>query len=153
MAKMAILKEFNLRYPGFQNPPLTEPPTPSYTDAQIRNFLEWSEEYLCPNAWGSNFREAVMLLTAVKLSELTFGALNPPGSTSATMGAVASASVGGESVSYGYRGRNNVRSFDEWLLMYPPYGQSFLALRDSSMAGVAETRTGYGRLDRGNDGC
>jgi hypothetical protein len=114
--------------------------------------LKWAEEYLCPNTWGSNLREAVMLLCAVKLSEITFANMNPQG-TSATMGAVASASVGGESVSYGSRGRSNVRAFDEWLLMYPPFGQAFLALRDGSISGVAETRTGYGRLDRGESVC
>lgn len=94
-----------------------------------------------------------MLLAAVKLSETTFTSMNPAGSTSATMGPVASASVGGESVSYGNRGRTNVSAVDEWMLMYPPFGQAFLALRDSSISGVAETRTGYARLDRGGTGC
>lgn len=148
---MTLLEEFNLRYPEFQNPPVSEPPIPPATDEQIQYWIDWADGFLCPNQWGLNFRSAVLALAAVRLSEWLWGQMNGPG-TAGVMGSVAAASVGGESVSYGTRGQTNVRFSDEWLLSYPPYGSEYLFLRDSSILGAASTRTGF-RGDWLEKGC
>lgn len=139
---MALLEEFNFRWPNFKTPPVTEPPTPAATDEQIQYWLDWAENYLCPNQWGLNYREAVLLLAAVMLSS-QIRAQQDGAIGTGVMGPVASASVGGESVSYGTRGRTNVRFSDEWFLGYPPYGPEYLFLRDSTILGAAATRTGF----------
>lgn len=139
---MTLLEEFNLRYSEFQNPPVSEPPIPPVTDEQIQYWLDWASSWLCPNAWGLNYRSAVLALAAVRISEWLWGQMNGPG-TAGVMGPVAGASVGGESVSYGTRGRTSVHFTDEWFLSFPPYGNEYLFLRDSSILGAASTRTGY----------
>lgn len=139
---MTLLKEFNTRWPQFKNPPVTEPPTPAATDRQIQYWLTWAENWLCPKAWGRSYREATLLLAAVMLaSQIKAQQDGPVGA--GVMGPVASASVGGESVGYGNRGKTAVRFSDEWFLMFPPYGPEYLWLRDSTIIGATTTRTGY----------
>lgn len=140
---MTPLEEFNLRYPEFLvNPPVTEPPLPQLPQETVEYWLNWAADFLCPNQWGLNYRSAVLALAAVRISEWLWGQMNGPGSAG-VMGPVASASVGGESVGYGTRGKTAVRFTDEWFLSFPPYGAEYLFLRDSTILGAASTRTGY----------
>lgn len=139
---MALYDEFIIRYPEFLDPPVSDPPTPPVTPEQIQYWLDWAAEFLCPNAWGNAYKDAVMALAGVMLSDWVKSQMNGPGSASAS-GPVTSASVGGESVGYGFYNRNAVRYTDEWFLLHQPYGGFYLFLRDSSISGMTHTRTGF----------
>lgn len=139
---MTLLEEFNFLFPEFKNPPVTDPPVPPVEDERIQYWLTWAENWLCPNAWGSNFREAILLLAAIRLAmwqkAQQDGSIGTP-----VMGPVTAAAVGGESVGYSRRGNAYLSLTDEMLYQYPPYGPSFIALRESSISGIKTTFTGY----------
>lgn len=152
---MTLLEEFNLRYPEFLvNPPVSteDNPIPEIPEEVVQYWIDWAEDFLCPGQWGSNYRAAILALAAVRVSAWLQGQINGPG-TAGVMGPVASASVGGESVGYGVRGRTNISFTEEWLKNYPPYGDEYLFLRNSSILGAATTRTGYCGDWIGKKGC
>lgn len=134
---MTLVEEFNIRYPEMLAPPPGQPPA---TDAQIEYWISDAESFLCPVRWGLNYRRAVLAYAAAHLAQSLKQALNGP--SAGESGPVTSASVGGESVSYGSNSKFGQGSaVDDWMLLFPPYGPEYLMLRDSTMSGVEATRT------------
>lgn len=134
---MTLLEEFNLRYQEFMNPPPGQTPA---TAEQIEYWLAEAEDFLCPARWGKNYRRAVLAWAAAHLAAALKQGLNGP--SAGESGPVTSASVGGESVSYGSNSKFGTgTAIDDWMLLYPPYGPEYLMLRDSTMSGVQTTRT------------
>lgn len=134
---MTLLEEFKIRFPEFLNPP---PGQTAATEDQIIYWIEQAELFLCPSAWGKFYRMAVLTLAAAYLSMMLKQSMNGP--ASGESGPVASASVGGESVSYGINSKFGAgTSTDDWMWLVPPYGPAYLMLRDSVMSGVEMTRT------------
>ena len=134
---MTLQEEFTIRYPEFLAPPPGQPPA---TEAQIEYWLAEAEDFLCPARWGKNYRRAVLAWAAAHLAASLKQALNGP--SAGESGPVTGASVGGESVSYGFNSRFGQKgAVDDWMLLYPPYGPEYLMLRDSTMSGVETTRT------------
>jgi hypothetical protein len=134
---MTLLEEFSLRYPEFSTPPPGQLPA---TGQQVEYWIAQAELFLCPSRWGATYRPAVLAWAATHLAASLRQALNGP--VTGESGPVASASVGGESVSYSTGQRYGRRSAaEDWMLLYPPYGPEYLALRDSTLSGVESTRT------------
>lgn len=134
---MTLLEEFKIRYPEFLVPPPGQTPA---TDEQIEYWIAEAEDFLCPARWGKNYRRAVLAWAAAHLAQSLKQGLNGP--SAGESGPVTSASVGGESVSYGSNSKFGTgTAADDWMLLYPPYGPEYLMLRDSTMSGVQTTRT------------
>jgi hypothetical protein len=133
---VTLAEEFVLRYPEFLAPPVGQP---AATGAQIDYWLAEAEAWLDPRAWGGNYRRACLAWAAVMLAGQIRRRLNGP--ATGESGPVTGASVGGESVSYGFNSRFSAGTYpDQWFLLYPPYGPEYLMLRDSTMSGVEATR-------------
>lgn len=136
-----LLRKFKLRYPVFVNPPVTEPPTPAATDCQIKYWLGDALNDLDPADWGACYEKAVLVYAAFNLAKSLAEMQNGP--LGGVAGMVASASVGGESVSYTSNSRFGQGTIsDDIYLLYPPYGPDFMALRDSIIPGARLTSSG-----------
>lgn len=133
---MTPLEEFKTRYGEFVNPPATDPPTPAVPDDTIQYWIDDAVAYLGPNRalWGGCFDRAVLTYAAFNLAKAV-GTMQD-GPAGGVLGPVASASVGGESVSYANQSRfGQGTSSDDRYLMYPPYGPDFMKLRDEIIPG------------------
>lgn len=92
---MTLAEEFDLRYPEFLLPP---PGQTAATAPQIAYWLAEAEAFLCPERLGANYRPAVLAWAAAQVARALKQVLN--GAAVGESGPVASAAVGGESVSY-----------------------------------------------------
>lgn len=137
---MTLVDEFAIRYPEFDNPP---PGQTSATEAQIEYWIAEAERFLTDRRWRENRRAAILAWAAAHVARALKQGLNGP--AAGESGPVASASVGGESVSY-FRntGFGTGSSTDDWMLLYPPYGPEYLMLRDGTLSGVEATSTTFG---------
>lgn len=129
-----LVREFRIRYPEFQQ----EMPTRAKaTKTQIVYWIGKADEYLSPDSWPDGSRpEAVLRYAAFLL------AMSLSGARGGSNGPVASASVGGQSVSYQTNNKyGQGTNHDDLLLMYPPYGPAYAAWRDQCMAEVVAGRT------------
>lgn len=132
---MTAFEEFNLRYPEFLSPPAGQTPV---TEEQIEYWLVEAESYLYEPVWGSSYRKACLAWAATMLSAMLRRKMNGP--AVGEPGPVSSVSVGGESTSYLGNGRFADATYTEqMLLLYPPYGPEFLALRNAAIAPIHRT--------------
>ena len=132
---MAIdLATFRALYPEFD----------AVADPTVQIQIDRSESYLCPDSWGDCYDAAVLARAAHTLSlsqarvaaaQSVNGAVVVPGGS----GAIQSASVDGVSTSFASTGASiSDRNSDSWYAQ-TPYGQEFLALRESCLSPMCMT--------------
>ena len=130
----ADLSTFRICYPEFD----------PVADAAVQVWIDKSANYLNPDSWSDCFDDAVLARSAhtlalsqarIAAAQAINGAVVVPGGS----GAITSSSVGGVSTGYAATGASSSeRNSDAWYAQ-TPYGQEFLALRESCLSPMSMT--------------
>lgn len=132
-----LAAEFRIRYPEFLDPPEGQK---AATLGQIEYWLKEADLELSDVSWPEKIRTKAMMAWAAAHIALALRR-EAMGAGTGESGPVASASVGGESVSYASNGKYGQGTFpQDWWLSVPPYGLEYLKYQQENMSGCELTR-------------